>query len=277
MTLLSWIIIFIYALNFDGNAINGILALFGISFAHLATNLFDDFVDYKNLDCNNIQQCKCQYIRNGEATLKELLFVVIIYLFIASIFGFILFIKTGFPVIALSLIGGLIALSYALLSKNGLSELAVGTAFGPLLFEGVFYVMTKTFSLEVLILSLAVVFFTIGLMYTHTVLDYEGDVATHKKTLCSKFSKENAIKGVWIVYSLGYIFTTLFAIITKNYYIFTTFILLPLIFDLYNSLKTFTCGSEVKEFYFRLLKARNLMVFYSAIIILCLLLKFMIL
>ena len=137
--------------------------------------------------------------------------------------------------------------------------------------------MTKTFSFEVLILSLAVVFFTIGLMYSHTVLDYEGDVATHKKTLCSKFSKKNAIKGVWVVYGLGYIFTTIFAIISKNYFIFLTLLLIPLVFNLYNSLKTFTCGNEVKEFYFRLLKARNLMVFYSIIVIICLLIQFMLL
>ena len=219
MTVLSWAVIFTYALSFNGNITNGILALFGIAFAHLSTNVFDDYIDYRTLDCKNVQQCKCEYIRNGEISQNEVLFVAIIYLFIASIFGLVLFLKTGFPVIYLAIIGALIAISYAFLSQKGFSEFAVGIAFGPLLFEGVFYVMTKTFSFEVLILSLAVVFFTIGLMYSHTVLDYEGDVATHKKTLCSKFSKKNAIKGVWVVYGLGYIFTTIFAIISKNYFI----------------------------------------------------------
>ena len=277
MTVLSWAVIFTYALSFNGNITNGILALFGIAFAHLSTNVFDDYIDYRTLDCKNVQQCKCEYIRNGEISQNEVLFVAIIYLFIASIFGLVLFLKTGFPVIYLAIIGALIAISYAFLSQKGFSEFAVGIAFGPLLFEGVFYVMTKTFSFEVLILSLAVVFFTIGLMYSHTVLDYEGDVATHKKTLCSKFSKKNAIKGVWVVYGLGYIFTTIFAIISKNYFIFLTLLLIPLVFNLYNSLKTFTCGNEVKEFYFRLLKARNLMVFYSIIVIICLLIQFMLL
>ena len=277
MTVLSWAVIFTYALSFNGNITNGILALFGIAFAHLSTNVFDDYIDYRTLDCKNVQQCKCEYIRNGEISQNEVLFVAIIYLFIASIFGLVLFLKTGFPVIYLAIIGALIAISYAFLSQKGFSEFAVGIAFGPLLFEGVFYVMTKTFSFEVLILSLAVVFFTIGLMYSHTVLDYEGDVATHKKTLCSKFSKKNAIKGVWVVYGLGYIFTTIFAIISKNYFIFLTLLLIPLVFNLYNSLKTFTCGNEVKEFYFRLLKARNLMVFYSIIVIICLPIQFMLL
>ena len=276
MTLLSWAIVVTFALQHNGNIINGIIALIGISFAHLATNLFDDYIDYRKANFDNTQLCKCHYIRSGEATLNELLRVVIIYLSIAAITGIILLFKTGYPVIILATIGGLIALCYAFLSQKGFSEIAVGVAFGPLLFEGVFYVMTKSFSFEIFILSLAVVFFTIGLMYTHTVLDYEGDVASHKKTLCSRFNKTTAINGVWIVYGSGYLFTFLFAYLSKNYFVLSTLLLLPLVFDLHKSLKTFTCGGEIKDFYFRLLKARNLMVFYSVLIILCLIAQFMI-
>lgn len=272
MTILSWAIIFIYAIKDNGNILNGILALIGISFAHLATNLLDDYIDYKKADHSNFQLCKCAYLKENKATLNELLLVIIIYLFIATMMGVILLLRTDFTVIYLAIIGGLVGLNYSHLSQRGFSEVAVGIAFGPLFFESVYYVMTKHFSLEVLILSFAVVIFTIGLMYTHTVLDYEGDVASHKRTLCSRFSKENAINGVILVYSLGYIFTTIFAIITKNYYIFSTFLLIPLIFNLYSSLKTFKCGGKVEDFYFRLLKARNLMIYYSMIIIICILL-----
>ncbi len=275
MTILSWFVVFVYALQYHGNIINGILALIGISFAHLATNLFDDYIDYQTTDLNNVQLCKCHYIRNKETTLNEVLKVVIIYLILATVIGFILFLRTGYPVIILAIIGGLIALSYSFLSQKGLSEIAVGIAFGPLMFEGVLYVMTKSFSFEILILSIAVVFFTIGLMYTHTVLDYEGDVASHKRTLCSRFSKEKAINGIWIVYGSGYLFTLLFALASKNYYVLFSLILIPSVIDLHKSLKTFSCGGEVKEFYFRLLKARNLMVFYSSTIIVCLIIQFM--
>ena len=194
MTLLSWLVIFVYSLKFGGNVLNGLVALIGISCAHLATNLFDDYVDYKKLT-DNSQKCKCAYIKDGKATLKDVLVVVIIYCAIACFTGLFLLLRCGFPVVVLGLIGGIITLVYAKLSQNGLSELAVGTAFGPLLFEGVYFVMTGKFSLVVLVLSLAVVMFT----------------------------------------------------------------------------KTFTCGDDVKEFYFRLLKARNLMVYYSLLITLFLL------
>lgn len=273
MTLLSWLVIFVYSLKLGGNALNGVLALVGISFAHLATNLFDDYVDYKNLP-ENSQKCKCAYIKDGSATISDVLKVVLIYLVIAAGMGFVLFLRCGFPVIFLAIIGGIITLIYAKLSQRGFSELAVGTAFGPLLFEGVYFVMTGYFSWTVFVMSVAVVVFTIGLMYVHTVLDFEGDMNVHKMTLaCRLGDKNKAINGILILYGIAYVATILSGLMLKNYYIYVSFLLVPLVFKLYNSLKTYTCGGEVKEFYFRLLQARNLMVYYSIIWVLCLLIK----
>lgn len=273
MTLLSWLIIFVYSLKLGGNVLNGVLALVGISFAHLATNLFDDYVDYKNLP-ENSQKCKCAYIKDGSATISDVLKVVIAYLAIAAGMGFVLFLRCGFPVIFLAIIGGIITLIYAKLSQRGFSELAVGTAFGPLLFEGVYFVMTGYFSWTVFVMSVAVVIFTIGLMYVHTVLDFEGDMNVHKMTLaCRLGDKNKAINGILILYGTAYVATILLGLMLKNYYIYASFLLVPLVFKLYNSLKTYTCGGEVKEFYFRLLQARNLMVYYSIILVLCLLIK----
>ena len=262
MSVLSWLVIFAYSVN--GNLLNGFVALIGIACAHLATNLFDDYIDYKGLDDENCQQCKCAYIKEGKATINDVLRVVIIYLSIAALTGLFLFLRCGYPVIILALIGVFISLCYAQLSKRGLSEIAVGTAFGPLLFEGVYYVMKGVFSWEVFVLSLAVVMFTIGLMYTHTVLDYEGDLKCEKMTLvCRLGSKARAINGVYFVYGLGFLFTVVCAFLMKNCFMFLGLLLIPLVRDLHDSLKSFECGGEVSEFYKRLLKARNLMVYYS--------------
>lgn len=264
MSVMSWVVIF--AFSIDGSIINGLVSLLGISCAHLATNLFDDYIDYKNLP-SNCQQAKCAYIKDGKATINDVLKVVIIYLLIAVLVGLFLFIRCGLPVIWLALVGGLISLFYAKLSKHGFSEVAVGIAFGPLLFEGVYFVMKGSFSWEVFVLSLAVVMFTIGLMYTHTVLDFEGDIKSGKMTLvCRIGDKYKAINGVYIVYGLGFFFTILCAIIMRNYFFYTALLLFPLVINLHSMLKTFECGGESKEFYKRLLKARNIMVYYSLIV-----------
>ena len=271
MTILSWFVIFTYCIKSHGDILNGVLALIGIACGQLATNLFDDYIDYQKIKAENAQVCKCAYIREVKATINDVLKVVGIYSAIALLAGFIILLRTGLPVIWLALIGGIIVLAYPKLSQLGFSEVAVAIAFGPLLFEGVHYVMLKEFSFDILFLALAVVMFTVGLMYVHTVLDYEGDKVSHKRTLvCRLGTKERAINGVWVVYGLGYLFTVILALIWHNYFLFVTFALLPLIFNMWNSLKSYTCGGEEKEFYFRLLKARNLMVYYSVLVILCL-------
>ena len=273
MAILSCLVIFLYALGNGGNVTNGIVAFVGIVFAQLATNLFDDYMDYKNLPPNS-QEAKCAYIKDGRATLKDILKVVIFYLSISSLCGLFLLFRCGLPVIFLALIGGIFVLAYSKLSQHGFSEFAVGVTFGPLLFEGVYFVMTGEFSLVVLVMSLAVVMFTIGMMYVHTVLDYEGDLCSHKRTLvCRLGSKTKAINGVFVVYGLGYLFTIFLAYIMKDYNILLTFVLVPLIFKLHISLKSFTCGGAKKEFYYRLLQARNLMVYYTLILASCLYVK----
>ena len=49
MSIFSWLIIFTFAIIDSGNFLYGFLALAGICFAHLGTNLIDDFFDYKFL------------------------------------------------------------------------------------------------------------------------------------------------------------------------------------------------------------------------------------
>ena len=47
MSILSWLVVFTYSIIDSGNVFYGLLALIGISFAHLGTNLLDDYFDYK--------------------------------------------------------------------------------------------------------------------------------------------------------------------------------------------------------------------------------------
>jgi len=295
MTIMSWLVVFIYSIKHNGNIINGIIALVGILFAHLATNLFDDYVDYKKLSGNhvfrnNTSKNKCKYLQNGEATLSELLLVVIIYCSIAFTTGVYLTFHSGWGVILLAVIGGLITLSYAHLSTNGFSELAVGTAFGPLLFEGVYYVMCYQFSLDVFVISMAVVPFTIGLVYMNNLMDFNTDMQSGKKSLCCRIGNINlAAKGLLFIHFFGYFMFILYAVTTHKYLFVLPIITLPLAVIIYklviayysednniydNFIIKFILNryknlmqSQTGDFYIRLLLARNLMIFVSFIFI----------
>lgn len=242
ITILSWLVIFIYSLKQGGNAVLGLISLIGICLVHLATNLADDYFDYKVIVENDefrntIKSFKCAYLKSGEATIKDLKNAIIIFLAIAGITGIILFFLSGPAVAWLALIALFIALSYSKFSSNGLGEIAVFIAYGPLMFEGVYYVMTKTFSLEVLILSVASVMLVISLLYTHMLMDFDGDKCANKKTLCIKLkTKDNALKFLLIFYLVSYIIMGYLAVSTGNYLYLITYITIPLVIDLYKSL-----------------------------------------
>ncbi len=245
MTVLSWAVIFIFSLKYGGNVLYGIIALFGICLVHMATNLIDDYFDYKILSMNlkyinSAQNCKCEYLKSGKATLDELKKTIITYLSIAAIIGIYLFCVSGAYVALLAIIALIIALTYQKLSLNGLGEIAVIIAYGPLMFEGVFYVMTGNFSTEVFILSLACALFTNTVLYAHMLMDFDGDECSHKTTLCRKFkTKDKALQFILAFYVLGFLSIGILSLITTNYLYLLTLLTTPLIVDLYLSLRAY--------------------------------------
>ena len=298
MSIFSWIVIFTYAYYHGGNIFNGILALIGICLGQLATNLFDDFVDYRELlkkgTLNQQTKSKCKYITEGKATLNQVLLVVCTYCFIACLIGFYLFMQTGFPVIIFAVLGGIFVLTYAKWSSWGLGEFAVGVVFGPILFGGVYWVMTQTLNSEVFLLSAIVVMFTIGLLYTNAMLDFDGDIASDKNTLCVQFGTKNkALLGFGIIYGIGYVLL-IYNIFTG--YFPQTYILplitIPLVIDLINSITLYNNDKNsvpekkfwhvpfenwekiqsqgIGNFRFRMYQARNLMIYFSLILALML-------
>ena len=88
ITIFSWAVIFIYSLKMGGNLFFGLLALIGIVLVHLATNLSDDYFDYKTLSQDEkffqaAKNCKCAYLKNNQATITDLRNTILIFLGIA--------------------------------------------------------------------------------------------------------------------------------------------------------------------------------------------------
>ncbi len=290
ITLLCWLLIFVYSLKQGGNAILGIIAYLGIAVVHLATNLSDDYFDYKRLAANgeftnNEKTIKCKYLRNGQATIKDLRNVIIIMLSFAAVIGLFLFLVSGWGVAIFALCTLPIALFYSKLSSRGLGDLAVILAYGPLMYGGVYYVMTGNFSSDVLFLSISSGIFVNTILYAHMLMDYDSDVESGKTTLCTRLkTKNNALKGLLAFYITGYIFIAYFGIRTSNYYYFLTLLTIPLVFDLYNSLKMYNenpksipqiypwhhplegwkdkLNSGSAPFFFRFLYTRNITTYY---------------
>jgi 1,4-dihydroxy-2-naphthoate octaprenyltransferase len=300
-TIFSWLVGFSYALTDSGNILYGIISLFGLIFAHLGANVIDDYLDYKHLIkrvdfdkaeyLKNSQKTKCRYLINGVFKPSDILKLAIIYFGIAFCVGLFLYLKTGFGVIYFALIGGIIALIYPIVSRFCLSELAVGLAYGPALFGGVYYVMTGTYSYDVFLVSIPTMLVTIILLYVHTVMDYDFDISEGKHTISNCFNSQlDSLVVLKLFLIVTYVYPiVLCALDIMDWQIFLIYLTIPLGIDLYSSMREYACNSDSvpnrkwyhfpmegletlkakgdASFMMRMYQARNLMIYFSILFI----------
>ncbi len=294
ITVLTWLCAFIYSLKSGGKFIPGIIALLGICLVHLATNLIDDYFDYKILSkdesfMKSAQDCKCSYLRSGKVSTWDLLIAIAVFLFLAGIIGLILLILSGKGVIWLTIVALCVAFGYQRLSLIGLGEIAIIIAYGPLLFEGVYYVMTKTFSWEILLPAFACVMFVNTILYAHMLMDYDGDKCSHKKTICLYLqSKTKALNFLLLFYLASYILIGVWAAVSHNKFLYATYITIPMVLELYKHLDNYNAdktklprvmfwhypldnwnkikGTSNAPFYFRFFYARNILTIFLLLV-----------
>ncbi len=222
MSVMSFLVPFVFAMADGGNVYYGLIALIGIICAHLGVNMFDDFADFllakkrvkKPSEFSQIfQKGKCAYLLDGTVTISQLLAIIIVFFTLALAIGIFLALKTGIVVVYVMLTAALLGVLYPFLTYIALGEVTVGIMFAPLLYIGVYYVMTQSFSFELLPLAFSTGMLTIGLLHAHMFFDYDFDKNNKKITLCSLAkSKINAVKTQ--------VFIILFAYFNIAYQIF---------------------------------------------------------
>lgn len=303
MTIMSWLVIFTYSITVAGNKLYGFIALLGVCLVHLATNVLDDYFDYKtlikqvNFDkkeyLQNSQKTKCRYLISGMIQEKDMLYWALFYLFFAGLIGLYFYLKCGVGVLYFAIIGGLIAFLYSFLSKIRLSELAIAIAYGPALFGGIYYVMTKTYSWEVFVLSIPTMFITVILLYIHTVMDFEFDIKEGHNTIANAFdsSLDSLVVLKWLIlfaYSAPIILCILDI---ADWQVLLCWLTIPLAIDLYKSMVDYTVNSEsipehkwfhfpmedmrgASNFMIRMYQSRNLTIYYTLLFVLGLVLSY---
>lgn len=310
MTILSWLVVFVYSAACSGKIGYGIVSLIGICFAHLGTNLLDDFFDYKylmkKLDFDkkayleNSQKTKCRYIISGLITEQEILGIIFLFFGLALLCGLYLYLHCGIGILYFTIAGALVALFYPLASRICLSEIMVALAYGPVLFGGVYYAMTGAYSREIFILAIPSMIMTVVLLYIHTVMDYEFDLHEGHNTIANRFDSQLdsliVLKGLLIAAYAAVIFICIPDI--ADWQVFLCFLTIPLAVDLYKSLAMFSENPETvpekkwyhfpmenwkvleerneTSFMMRMYQSRNLMIYFSLFLTIGILLSLLI-
>ena len=215
ISIMSWSVPFFYALFKGGNMFYGLISLIGIIVLHLSVNLFDDIFDYlrelKDINAGkkqhfNFQKGKCICIIENKITLKQAVFINLILfstaLLTACFFLYIFGIKLLYIIIPASFL----CILYPVLGCLGFGEIIVALIFSPLLYTGVYFVMTSYFSFDILLLSISTGILSVAVLFNHSLLDYKYDTTNRKITLCRICSSEkNALILLAVIVSLSYI------------------------------------------------------------------------
>ncbi len=248
ISIMSCIVPFVYAFFDDGNILYGIAAMVGVVLLHLATNLFDDIIDYirekREIDLGlkndfNFQSGKCILIRNGTFLLKDACIICSLLFFICFLIGLYFIIASGLNLLYVVIPTILICLLYPLLGCLGLGEILVALVFSPLIYSGIYYVMTNNFSPDIFILSISTGLFAVAVLHNHMLLDYKFDTTNRKITLCRVCGGEKAALYLLIfILAASYINILLWVILGKLSFIYILpFITIPYAYTLIKIMK----------------------------------------
>ncbi len=203
--------------SFDNFLVNSILVLIGVSTAHLAANLFDDYIDVKlalkkgfNLHAINFKNAgKAKLILNETYSIKSVEIILVILSLIAALIG-VYFVFLRGPIIAFYMfLTFILCIFYPISSKYGLSELITGVIFGPVMINAVYFALCGRYDMQVFYFSAASGLATIVLLICHSLMDYELDVENGKKTIPVLLENKNlAINVISMLILLSYGFLT---------------------------------------------------------------------
>lgn len=176
-----------------------ILTTVAIVLAHSAADFIDDYFDYKNGNLGNKeQQFHDSPLISGEITPKQVIWATIICLVPALGIGVYLFYLIGLPVLLMAALGTFIVFFYTSppfrLNYRGVGESSLFIAFGPMIVFGVYYVITRQFSWEPVLLGIPLGIFTMNVGLVSNTFDYEDDIKSAKKTFPVRFGQANAVK-----------------------------------------------------------------------------------
>lgn len=215
ISVMSWLIPFIYAGLQGGNLKYGLIAYLGIILLHLGTNLFDDVIDYireknaiqKGLRTDfNFQKGKCYCLINKLITIKQCFILNALLFLIPLIIAIFFFNIYGIKLLYIIVPAAILCLLYPVLGCMGFGEIIVAVIFSPLLYLGVYFVMTGNFSTNVLLLSISSGLLSVAILHNHMLLDYKLDSANRKITLCRICgSEKNALRLLVIIISAAYL------------------------------------------------------------------------
>lgn len=252
---------------------------------------------------------KCAYIQSGDATINDLHRAMLIFLGIAGLLGIACIVIRGIlydfsstlPVVGYALLGLAMGINYSggrfQLAMHGWGELVIGFMFGPCLMLGMQAACTGVaFTWPMFCMSMAIGFLVTNIVYVHSVMEVDADRELDKRTLAHRLYTPSRTYELIMVGLFGLMpYLIIFLGIIMGWYspwFLLTLLTLPMAVYLLISLSRFLQGLPTNDnprwwmgpmtefhifrdagldwFLIRWLLARNIVMYFSLILILVL-------
>jgi 1,4-dihydroxy-2-naphthoate octaprenyltransferase len=195
--------------SFEWNIL--ILSLTGVVFAHAGVNLYNDYEDHK-LGSDEVQENPTFFsggsrvIQSGEVPARAVLVAAICSFALCALIGLYLALASGWPVLLIGLISGLLIVSYSQLAYtgHGLGELTTFVTSGPLLVGGAYYVQAQSFAPGIWFPAIASGIGVANIVLINEFPDVEPDRAANKNTLAVVLGRSRAATVYAVAWLVAY-------------------------------------------------------------------------
>ncbi len=204
-----------------------------------ATNMINDYFDYKRGADNNKSEDEKALV-SGETTSTQVLFIIVLYQFIALMIGIFLASQTSYYILLVAAIGGLISILYAFgplpISYTPFGEIISGVTMGIGITTTVIYIQSGIFNINTILVAVPTVLFISAILLTNNLSDIEEDREAGRKTLPIMIGKKNSNK-LWVFNVIMLLVLTVCLVLMSIYPIV---VLLPVILIYpYKSIRSF--------------------------------------
>lgn len=188
------------------------LTLGGMIILHAATNLINDYFDVRS-GVDTVEASTAQYrphpLVEGRLRTKAVLIVCLCLYGVASIIGLYLAVTRGWVILGIGLVGAVASFTYTApplkYKYNALGEVSVFIMWGPLMFEGAYYVQRNSFSAEALWVSLPFGGLVALVLLVNNLRDVENDQSKGIRTLPILIGKKNGMRLYVTLVVLAYL------------------------------------------------------------------------
>ena len=190
------------------------LALLALTCLHAGANLANDYYDHlSGNDEINVTRAApftggSRFIQDGKAQPREILTASLLSLGLGSAIGIYLVVITGWPILALGLVGAATGFFYTApplkLGYRGIGEMFILLDFGLLPVLGAHYVQTQTFPAAAAIAGLAVGLLMTNVLWINQFQDVDADAAVSKRHWVVRLGRRASSRVHAALFGLAY-------------------------------------------------------------------------